>query len=214
MKFYKIIAGALAGFLDFSAGAFIVYLGSIFSDYQIGIPSYILGGILGILPDFDILYIMFSKKTTFDHHQFITHKPVPMSLLFLMLGYFLGGVFWAIIASLCLLWHYLHDTEYILGGGGIAWLWPLSKLYYSPWRIVSPEKSLMAEHKNHEKWLEEIWCKPSKTSVIEIFLGLILLLIIAQKGLNNWRIGAFFIIVIWLFLLFLWGDNNDNSESK
>lgn len=204
MKPYKLVGNALCGFLDFSAGIFIVFLGTIFLNYQAGIPSYILGGILGLAPDFDVIYILIKNgKMDGDHHQLITHRPIFGITLFSTLGFLLGGTFWAVMSFFCITWHYLHDTEGIFGGEGIAWLWPFSKLYYSPWRAVLPEESLMTKYADHEKWLDETWLKPSKISLSEIIVGLILLQIVAEK-VFNWKVGMFFILVIWLCLVLLW----------
>jgi hypothetical protein len=204
VKPYILAGNAMAAFLDFSAGVFIVYLGTLVLDYQAGIPSYVLGGILGMAPDFDVFYMFFKKKAVYgDHHQFVTHRPLFGIVLSSTLGFLLGGTFWAMVAPLCVVWHYLHDTEGF-GGGGIAWFWPFSKFYYSPLRIVPPEKSLMAENQDeHEEWLETTWLVPSKTAVIEITIGSVMLGVVSAN-IFDWKAGLFMVATIWLFTVLLW----------
>ena len=148
--------------------------------------------------------MFFKKKAVYgDHHQFITHRPVFGIVLSSALGFLFGGTFWAMIAPLCIVWHYLHDTEGF-GGGGIAWLWPFSKFYYSPFRVVLPEKSLMAENQGKlEEWLETTWLAPSKTSVVEIAIGSVMLGVVSVN-IFDWRVGLFVVVVIWLCTIFLW----------
>ena len=144
--------------------------------------------------------MFFKEKAIYgDHHQFITHRPLFGIALSSMLGFFLGGLFWAIVATLCIAWHYLHDTEGF-GGGGIAWFWPFSQLYYSPFRIVSQKESLMAQH---EEWLETTWLVPSKTSVVEIAIGSVFLGIVSTN-IFDWKVGLFMLVIIWLCTVLLW----------
>jgi len=204
MKPYKLIGNAMAAFLDFSAGVFIVYIGTLAFGYQTGILSFFLGGILGMAPDFDVFYMFWQKNEVYgDHHQFITHRPLFGIILFSTIGFLFGGTFWAIVAPLCVIWHYIHDTEGF-GGGGIAWFWPFSNLYYSPFRVVHPEQSVMAEEQyRHEEWVETTWLMPSKTSITEIAIGSIMIGIVSSS-IFDWKTGLFVVVWIWLCVIFMW----------
>jgi hypothetical protein len=202
--FYWLICNALIAFLDFSAGVFIVYcIGYWFNLNPTGL-SFMIGGILAISPDFDVLYMYMKKGGVYgDHHQFLTHRPIIGLAIADGLGWLFGGFFWAVISRACLLFHYLHDTEGFGTGGGIAWFWPLSKKYWSPWRAVTPEKSLMAQNQNHQEWLENNWLAPNPLAIAEILTGCIFLMITAA-GIGNWRAGMFFVIIVWLGAFLLW----------
>ena len=204
MRLYSLIGNALAAFLDFSAGVFVICLVALALGYRADPAAYIIGGILGMAPDFDVFYMFFKKKRVYgDHHQFITHRPVFGIALSSLFGLLLGGDFWVIAAPSCLFWHYLHDTEGF-GGGGVAWFWPLSKQYYSPFRIASPEKSLMGQNQDrHDNWLEATWLVPSKKSVTEIAIGSALLGIVAIN-IFDWKAGLLTVDAVWMCVFSLW----------
>ncbi|MEK7599128.1 MAG: hypothetical protein AAB474_01590 [Patescibacteria group bacterium] len=151
-----------------------------------------IGGIIAIAPDFDILYMYIKEGRIYaNHHQFLTHRPTIILPLAWVFGLLIGGHFWAITALCCLAWHYQHDNE-------IDWFWPVSQKYYSP------EKSLTEEQK-FEKWLAENWLVPNPRAVVEIFTGCLFLMIVAV-GIGHWRVGAAFVIAIWLGAILLWSQ--------
>lgn len=169
----------LAGFLDLCAGIFIVHiLGIIFNKASISAADYFLGAILAVLPDIDLAYLFLKKgKVEGNHHEIITHRPLIMVPLLAGAGMLFGGAFWAITAPACLLWHYLHDTEGF-GGGGVGWLWPLSKKYYSPFGNCEPHESLSGSGGSFHAWIKDTWLRPNKQSAIELALGLIFLILV------------------------------------
>lgn len=169
----------LAGFLDISAGILIVHiLGIFFNKISIGAADYFLGAILAVLPDIDLVYLFLKKgKVEGNHHEIIAHRPLIMIPLMAGAEALLGSAFWSVAAALCLLWHYLHDTEGF-GGGGVAWLWPLSKKYYSPLRSCEPHESLAGALGSFHAWIKDTWLRPNKQSAIELALGSFFLILV------------------------------------
>lgn len=204
MLLLKLLANAFAAFFDFSIGTFTVYGAAQIFHYDASLLHYFIGGILAVAPDFDVLYMFARKGRVYgDHHQFITHRPLVTMTLATAMGILLNNMFWTITAPLCLFWHYVHDTEGF-GGGGIAWLWPFSKLYYSPRRTVSPKTSLMASEKDKfDSWLENRWMTPNATSIVEISAGSIMLGSVLINAVN-WQLGCFAMLFIWATLTSMW----------
>lgn len=170
-RVHLLLTNLLPAVLDFGVGAFLAVL--ILSMYGESIPAwaFLAGGLLALLPDMDIVpSILSGESTPFDHHQTYFHRPVLMLIMVGTIGYWLAGAVWALIAILCLVWHFLHDTGWLSTSSGIAWLWPASNKFISWYGLYVPVK-----HPDHHGWLKLNWCRPTLLSVSEISLGIVLL---------------------------------------
>jgi hypothetical protein len=162
---------ALAGFLDFSVGVLIATLTAHFFGVELAWWQLWVGGVLALLPDFDIAFLILAeKRVNSDHHKSPLHKPLLMLPLVGLIGYAIGGDYWELTALLCVLWHFIHDTPGF-GGGGIAWAWPISKKY---WSLTGAHPLI---HASHEEWIRDNWLRPSRMSVREVGLGTLALVI-------------------------------------
>lgn len=130
MWFWKIVALFFAGILDLATGLLIMHTLSVSFAHPLLWWQYAIGACLGASPDIDLFYAFWKKNAT-GHHEYLTHRPIIGIMLATVLGFLLGGAFWAWCTGIAVSWHYLHDTDGFLGlsGGGIAWFWPISKKY-------------------------------------------------------------------------------------
>lgn len=172
MCFYKFIANGFAAFLDFGIGTLIVSLISVLLNHEIQWWQCFVGGIFALVPDFDVIWMFLARGRVYgDHHQFITHRPIFGIGIATLAGYFIGGSFWMLTALICVVWHYIHDTEEF-ANGGIAWLWPISSQYVYFSGFKHPSESMRAKFiGKHDEWLNLVWLQPSRTSVIETSIG-------------------------------------------
>ena len=205
MKILYLFRNALVAFLDFSAGIFIVSAGSLIAGRESSIVYYIIGGALALAPDFDVFYMYLKRGKIYgDHHQYFTHRPMVGLPLAALIGFAIGGLFWGVMTIICIFWHYIHDTEGPTGGGGIAWFWPFSEKYRSPWKTSSPEKSLSGQAiGRQDKLLDSEWLAPSAKSVSELATGT-MLFSVAAGNLFNWLIGTVCAMIIWLGIASVW----------
>lgn len=198
---------ALAAFLDFAIGMSIVHTAGHLFGKNLSPAGYFIGGILALSPDVDLLYMALRERRLYgDHHQNLTHRPVLIIPLAGVAGFLIGGPFWGIAASLCLFWHFIHDTEGLGGPGasGMAWFWPFSKKYISPKGMTNPERALAAKWKDRaEEWMYMIWLRPSRLAVSELALGT-LLFMYATNDILGWRISIFLMFAFWLTTIAVW----------
>lgn len=174
------IGHALFACVDLAAGMLIVSVVGFYSGIEIPLFMYAAGALLAVVPDADLLGEIFKAKDLkgWDHHQTLTHKPIIMLPVFTVLGalvgFLLGNIFlYAGIFFLCVFWHYLHDTKE-LGGGGVAWFWPVSRKYWSFTSVELPEDSVMGKHSSYPMWIH-----PSAFSVREFCITVIVLVLVA-----------------------------------
>lgn len=166
-----LLGNALAGFLDLGVGALIA--AAVLSSLGIQPVLWHLAaaGVLAVLPDFDILLpIISGREPVGNHRMTFMHRPLIVIPVVSLAAYLLGGQAWGIVALLCVLWHYLHDTP-PLSQGGIAWLWPYDSRYWSPWGPTEPKLGSMA----HNEWLKKYWLQLSPLLCIEVGAGLMAL---------------------------------------
>lgn len=162
------IANGLAGSLDLAMGALIAAATLSALGIQPELWHLAAGAALGVLPDVDMLFAVFSgREVTGNHHINITHRPIIVIPAAALAGYVLGGQAWGLVTFLCVSWHFLHDTP-PLGVSGIAWLWPYDHRYWSPW---GPEEPHTAGVTHHE-WLRKNWLTLSPMFCMEIGAGL------------------------------------------
>ncbi|TSC89816.1 MAG: hypothetical protein G01um10143_306 [Parcubacteria group bacterium Gr01-1014_3] len=186
----KVVGNGMAAALDLSMGIFIVFLASKVAGREIAVSALVIGAILAVLPDFDVIFMFLGRGKVYgDHHQMWPHRPAIVIPVVVLLGWFLGGVFWGIVGGACVFWHYIHDTRGF-GGGGIAWFWPLSKKYYSLKGAEDPKDSLMAQSEgNHESYIEKEVLGPSTRFLIEYALSAVIIGAVAV-GLFGLLIGS------------------------
>ncbi len=211
-RLLKLCGNAMAAFMDFGVGTFITALLGLAFGLELPAWAYLVGGVLGFLPDFDVIWsILYRGHPQGDHHQTLMHRPIVILPITAIAGWLLGGAFWSATATACVFWHYLHDTPEF-GGGGVAWFWPFSKKYWSfrnEW--ISPERSVMANSEtDHKSWIEETWLKPSAISCREIEVGAISIGIastISEWGNRGWWSLVYGVTawgLIWLLVLTIW----------
>lgn len=210
MRVLYFVAHGFAATLDWVMGVFIVWaLGQLWP-HELAWYHYALGALLGIAPDFDLLHqLLFLKKGEglTDHHDWLTHRPAFMLPLAAGLGYLLGGEFWAVVAALPIFAHYLHDTRG-LGGGGIGWLWPFSKMHYG----LSLKKGILVTHPSeakalwpdHNQWLEKEYLRPSRRSERELSISAFLLAVVVSETVDNVDIGIGVGILVFAVVTVLW----------
>ncbi len=176
----------LAGYLDMCVGLFLTLGVAYVLKMPVSAGYYIGGMTLAVLPDFDLLFLYFIKgQTTGNHHELLSHRPLFTLPLATAIAYKLGGSFWGLLAGCAVLWHFIHDTEGF-GGGGIGWIWPFSKKYYSLSGGKEPMSSRAAAVLDFHKWLGDYWFRPSKQSLIETALGSVLLFIVLYLNFGFW----------------------------
>ncbi|MDO8521479.1 MAG: metal-dependent hydrolase [bacterium] len=173
MWFWTLCSLGLAGILDLVAGALMVHLLSEYFAYPLSWWQYAIGAFLGASPDVDLFYGFFKKKAS-GHHEYLTHRPILGVPFAAVVGWLLGGEFWAIAAGVGVFWHYLHDTEGFLGlEGGIAWFWPFSQKHWcvKNCRVISkmPEEHREGEGNPYD-WFYESYLSPTRRSITELTL--------------------------------------------
>lgn len=182
-------AMAMAAFPDFAVGCFIATVIALTMDVPIQWWYLPLGGILALLPDFDILEpvvqrLITGKQITGNHREAtVLHRPLVILPTVTLAAWAFGGEYWAVTAFLCVLAHYVHDARET-GSDGLAWFWPISKKY---WWIGG---SFEPRYNEIEDWLERTWLKPSERSITEMIIGTsaLILALNATVGLS-WTVG-------------------------
>lgn len=170
-KWRILLANALAGFLDLSMGALIAAATLYSLGVQPGLWHLLIGSVLAVLPDFDIIpAILLGREAAGNHHTTLMHRPLLIIPAAALVAYLVGGQAWGTVALLCVSWHYLHDTP-PLSLGGIAWLWPFDYRYWSLWGPKEPHMG----HLNHHEWLRYNWMRLSSMLRMEVGAGLMAL---------------------------------------
>ncbi len=172
-KLRMLFGNALAGFLDLCMGACIAAVVLSWSGVHQQLWHLVLGALLGVLPDFDMVpTVLRGREATGNHRVSIMHRPLLLIPGASLMAFFLGGPVWALIAFLSVTWHFVHDTP-PFSIGGISWLWPFDYRYWSLWGPVEPHGGGMT----HYEWLKKFWLRPSAVSVAEVCAGLIAIII-------------------------------------
>ena len=179
---------------DIAFGIFIIHaMGKTFG-FDPPIYFYPIGGFLSLLPDIDYLYALWQKwrgeKKADETHRRLPHYPIVMVILICsILGilFIFWSIFgyWAVVAALCLLSHYVHDS--IEGEWGLRWLAPRGKKFYKLFskkegkrRFVcsfTPEELRSKPLMDDMEWLETYYLRPTKRSVTGalLFIGAVLI---------------------------------------
>lgn len=168
-KLRILVASALAGSLDLGLGALIAGTVLTLAGVQPALWHLAVGGVLAVLPDFDIVSdVLRTKEPAGNHRVSPMHRPLLVIPAASLVAYILGGNTWTLITFLCVLWHYLHDTP-PLSKGGISWLWPFDHRYWSLSGLEDTHKVVMSHH----EWLKTYWMRPTKLSITEVGIGLL-----------------------------------------
>lgn len=114
--------------LDLAFGLTAAWLLARFYGTPFPQTTLLLGAVFAVLPDIDFPIEWLSRGTVggkkLGFHREITHYPLIYLPIIAMIA-FLAGSFWAILLSLGLIFHFLHDS---LGmGWGVKWLWPFDR---------------------------------------------------------------------------------------
>lgn len=178
-----VCAVLFAALLDIVMGVSVVFalgemLGESINEFQ-----YLIGSALALFPDIDYGWqIVRGRNAKDDHHQYLMHRPLFGLVCAPLLGYALGGTFWALVAGILVLWHYVHDTEGFLGRG-VAWLWPFSSWYYG---ICFSKMKIVRAHawqyqaggygvRGEIYDVRDMYCYPTRQSVTELIASCFLL---------------------------------------
>jgi len=202
-----LIANGIAGFQDLAVGIGVVALYAYFSDMEVSLAMLAMGAVLGVLPDlFDVVPQIILGNPPLkgeDHHLTFFHRPLYMVPLVAFAGlvldsFFIGHIFWTVIAPLLVTYHYIHDTW-----AGIAWLYPFKREYPIPGRgWVAPEKC--GTTPGHRIWIDTYWYYGSMFALREVLVGTIALLFagILHYGLT---VGIAVFLLPWLGVGAYWG---------
>jgi hypothetical protein len=170
--------------LDIAFGLFAAWLTSMTFEFPLTRQWALLGATFALLPDIDILYMIFALrgrqagKVSAGHREW-THYPllypVPIAI-----AWWIWGREAAVLLGLGLYWHTVHDS---FGTGfGVKWLAPLNWRNYklfaredgqvswqTPVRSWDPEeyKELLRVHGN-ENWLRDTYLRPNRIFLIEV----------------------------------------------
>lgn len=202
MNWLKRHAGmCIAEFLDIGLGILIIHLLSLAFGYRLSWPWYGFGILFAIFVDADIILNRFVEgRISENHHDLLTHCPLPMFLMTIPTVFsaaLLSGAetrfawFLSAAAFVCLFSHYLHDS---LGDDtkiGIKWLWPIKEDFYiffgangnggvrKPLKIIPADKKIAVD--SMEEWLKS-YLRPTKRMI-----GGIILLVLAVVIALFWR---------------------------
>jgi len=180
---------SMAILTDIAFGALVVHLfGKVFL-LNITTYFYLIGMFLALLPDIDTPIMWLYKHGHFSIHRLGTHYPliiipviclplIILSVIWPILGY------WALVAFICLLFHYIHDS--IGKEVGEKWLWPIDKKNYYKFfikkngkrRIVVALNEKEIKVRSIEEWLKDS-LRPTPTSIIGVVIVIVVILIIA-----------------------------------
>lgn len=191
----------LAAYMDFGVG--ILIAAHLWGHWLRQIPSFwnlLGGGVFALLPDFDIVVPILRGDIGFDHHQLWTHFPAFMIPIGGVLGYFLGGWRVALLGSICVTWHFIHDSPPL--GGGIAWTWPLSREYFSLTGAHIPQPPI----ETIRGGIHALWGHANMFAAREILFGtlaLSLAAVVLRSRFYMWLAGGI-ATCVWLAVAMLW----------
>jgi|GEM_PF-3563594 len=197
------ISHMLAAYMDFCVGVLIATLLWLYGfKERPALWLVCLGGVLALVPDFDIVWPILTRGSFVDHHQLPTHFPLVMVPLAAVVAGVLGGGRFAVLAVLCLAWHFVHDSPPL--GGGIAWAAPFNFDYWS-WsgQRVPPI------YPTHEAFMRG-WAAPSPLALSELVMGSVALGVAAtllnskELTLRYPALYAFTVIGVWVSAWSIW----------
>lgn len=189
----------MAMFMDFAIGVLIVAVMSLAFGVKTSIWQLTLGGVLALLPDFDLILPLLRRRYEGlgEHHTSLMHRPFFLLPVSVAVAWYLGGPFWASVTFLCVLWHFVHDTKGF-GDGGLEWFWPFSK---KEWFLFGSEDPVPKPPT--VEWLSTLWLVPSYRSIAEMVLGAIALWIGIALSIDP-MLGFWFVVAIAVGTIVVW----------
>lgn len=150
-------------------GIIIVHTMSKIFGCDVPIYFYLIGIFLSVLPDLDVLLIMFGVID--DHHDLVTHYPIPM-IVFSCFTFGLISIvqpvlyYWTAVVGLCLFFHYFDDSIGRITQLGLRWGMPFNDKYYAvfPWRVLTQEEVEKLSILHWRKWLDKYYLKVTPES--------------------------------------------------
>ena len=131
-RFILYSANLMAAVMDAGIGMLIAALISTAAGVTLPWYGLMLGAMFALLPDLDLVpSVLWRGVLTFDHRQTLFHRPLLFIPLVTAVTYLMGGSVWASIAFTAVLWHFLHDTNFLDDTYGVAWFWPFSNHFWS-----------------------------------------------------------------------------------
>lgn len=132
---------------------------------------FVVGILFALLPDVDALPRLFRTGSVVptdndpaDHRDYL-HFPV----IYLVLGFFLCvfSLYWGLVFLLATTLHFLNDTWGT--GGGIMWLWPLTRKKYK-WRKIDTWKLDTYEYvskNDRDTWIDASYLQITSIALVE-----------------------------------------------
>lgn len=154
----------MAGFLDFCMGAYIAQTVLHINNIPWSWWPILVGGFFALLPDVDIAFQILRGRVEGNHRASLMHMPLLVVPAAVAVAWMFGGSMWALIALLCLLWHYLHDTV-----EGVKWCWPLSQNFFCF------RGRVLFGGGNHQSLVQKVWLVPNDRTLIEWSLGCVVI---------------------------------------
>jgi hypothetical protein len=174
LRLRYLLANGLAGYLDFCVGTLIAALVCAAFGVHPTLLALALGGVLALLPDFDIVWPILTDTLTHNHHHSLMHRPAFLVPVVACAGWLVAGALGAALAAACVLWHFVHDTPPFTLHNSVAWFWPLQK------------KLRREPTVGHHEWLERYWLRVSTLLMVEVGAGTLALaaaLVIALQAI-------------------------------
>lgn len=188
-KLLFLLGAFLAGATDMAMGNFIAHLMiKIFNPQEHHLFIYFFAITFALIPDIDALMPNDHKKMLSDHRKWPHWPLLIIPLIFFIINFF--SFFYALLASLCLLAHYIHDSiDLQENEGGIEWLAPLSDSQYKiSIKKIKTEKLIIEiprekinrikkRRETMQRWLKKYYLKITENSLVGVLTLIISLLI-------------------------------------
>ena len=191
----------MAAVMDAGIGMLIAAMVGLYFGETLPWWGLLLGAAFALLPDIDLVPAVLWRGTFhFDHRQTPFHRPLLLIPLIAFITYLFGGLMWAMIALLGLLWHFLHDTNFLDDTYGVAWLWPFSDQFWSLRGSFPPPRP-----QPHEDWVKLNWLRPTSVSVRELGIGSATALAAAKLGgMSPTKEGVLLLIFVAIIVGIWW----------
>lgn len=182
MRFRIIVGLGLSCLMDIAYGIFFAWFISKIMSHPISIWTYGFGICLALSPDLDVLFQ--KKEINSEHRDIGLHYPIIIVFIFL---FSFISFFWTLLASFCLLAHFVHDS--IGEGPGLKWLWPFSQRHYKFFEKANGKRNFIRSLTPDEvkqmslplkEWIETFYLRPTAqvfSGIIAFVLAIILVLL-------------------------------------
>lgn len=173
-------------FLDIGAGILLSILTGIIFHIDISTLWILYGVSFALLPDIDMISYWLKTKLfnrSVDDHRSFTHYPI-IYIPFVLVSYFILGLPFSVLFSLCVYFHLIHDTFWL--GWGISWFWPFTerkfKFFPDKHGKISSQFLLTWTRENETElfkkfhnpnWIRDFYFRPNIVSYVEYSVFLI-----------------------------------------